>query len=47
MNGKWDVYRRLLGYLKPHWQEVAVAYGAMLLATLLNLLVPQLIKQRD
>ena len=45
MNGKWDVYRRLLGYLKPHWKEVAVAYGAMLLATLLNLLVPQLIKQ--
>ena len=45
MNGKWDVYRRLLGYLKPHWKEVAVAYGAMLLATLLNLLVPQLIKR--
>ncbi len=44
MQGKWDIYRRLLGYLKPHWREVTVAYVAMLIATVLSLLVPQLVK---
>jgi len=38
------VYARLMGYLKPHWKQVALGYIAMLAATLLNLLVPQIIK---
>lgn len=41
---RMSVYRRLLGYLKPHWPQVLVAYVSMLLATLLNLFVPQIIK---
>jgi ABC-type multidrug transport system fused ATPase/permease subunit len=45
MPGKWDVYRRLLGYLRPHWREVMVAYVSMLIATVLSLLVPQLVKR--
>ncbi|HXF61043.1 MAG TPA: ABC transporter ATP-binding protein [Caldilineaceae bacterium] len=45
MGGRLAVYRRLLGYLRPYWRQAALAYGAMLLATLLNLLVPQIIKQ--
>jgi ATP-binding cassette subfamily B protein len=39
-----DVYQRLLGYLKPHWRQLLIAYISMLLATLLNLFVPQIIK---
>ncbi|HEX9921288.1 MAG TPA: ABC transporter ATP-binding protein [Anaerolineae bacterium] len=39
-----SVYQRLLGYLKPHWPQVLVAYVSMLLAILLNLAVPQIIK---
>ncbi len=39
-----DVYHRLLGYLKQYWQQVLLAYTAMLLATLLNLFIPQIIK---
>lgn len=39
-----SVYKRLLGYLKPHWKQVVVAYVSMLTVTLLNLLVPQIIK---
>ncbi|MFC1975564.1 ABC transporter ATP-binding protein, partial [Chloroflexota bacterium] len=39
-----DVYQRLLGYLKPYWKQVLLAYLSMLLATLLNLSVPQIIK---
>ena len=39
-----DVYQRLLGYLKPYWKQVLLAYLSMLLATLLNLFVPQIIK---
>ncbi len=42
---KSTVYGRLLGYLKPYWQQVVIAYGAMFLATGLNLLVPQIIKK--
>ena len=38
------VYARLLGYLRPHWKEVVLAYVSMLVVTLLNLLVPQIIK---
>src|SRR5688572_19939727 len=43
--GRMNVYRRLLGYLKPHWRNVSLAYAAMIIATLLNLAVPQIIKQ--
>lgn len=38
------VYTRLLGYLLPHWKQVVIGYGSMLLVTLLNLFVPQIIK---
>lgn len=38
------VYARLLGYLAPHWKQVVIAYGSMLIATLLNLFVPQIVK---
>ena len=37
------IYRRLLGYLKPLWKQVVVAYTAMVIVTLLNLFVPQII----
>ncbi|MDX1687978.1 MAG: ABC transporter ATP-binding protein [Candidatus Promineifilaceae bacterium] len=38
------VYARLMGYLKPHWKQVVLGYIAMLAATILNLIVPQIIK---
>ena len=38
------VYRRLLGYLKPYKKQVIIAYFSMIFATLLNLFVPQIIK---
>ncbi|GJM42079.1 MAG: ABC transporter ATP-binding protein [Ardenticatenaceae bacterium] len=38
------VYRRLLGYLKPYRTQLFLAYFSMLFATLLNLFVPQIIK---
>ncbi|WP_420641575.1 ABC transporter ATP-binding protein [Candidatus Leptofilum sp.] len=38
------VYRRLLGYLKPYRTQLILAYLSMLFATLLNLFVPQIIK---
>jgi ATP-binding cassette subfamily B protein len=41
---QFDVYRRLLSYLKPYRQQVILAYVSMLLASLLNLVVPQIIK---
>lgn len=44
MTGKLGIYQRLLGYLKPYRKELVLAYGAMILATVLNLFVPQLIK---
>ncbi|MFQ5399003.1 MAG: ABC transporter ATP-binding protein [Anaerolineae bacterium] len=44
MTGQMIVYRRLFGYLRPHWKQVFLAYAATLLATLLNLIVPQIIK---
>jgi ATP-binding cassette subfamily B protein len=40
-----DVYRRLAGYLWPYWRQVGLAYGSLLLAISLNLLVPQVVKQ--
>jgi ATP-binding cassette subfamily B protein len=45
MTGRLAVYRRLLGYLRPYWRQVSLAYGAMLLGTLANLAVPQIIKR--
>jgi ATP-binding cassette subfamily B multidrug efflux pump len=44
VNRKFEVYRRLLGYLKPYRKQVAIGYSAMLLATLVNLAVPQILK---
>lgn len=41
---KAGVYRRLFGYLKPYWQQVIIAYVAMVVVTLLKLFVPQIIK---
>jgi ATP-binding cassette subfamily B protein len=41
---KLDIYKRLIGYLRPYWPQVVVAYAAMLFATLLNLFIPLIIK---
>jgi ATP-binding cassette subfamily B multidrug efflux pump len=41
---RFAVYRRLFGYLKPYSGKMTLAYGAMFFATLLNLTVPQIIK---
>lgn len=38
------VYRRLLGYLRAYRRQVLLAYAGTLFATLLNLAVPQIIK---
>jgi ATP-binding cassette subfamily B protein len=38
------IYGRLVRYLQPYWLQIALAYGAMLFATLLNLLIPQLLR---
>jgi ATP-binding cassette subfamily B multidrug efflux pump len=38
------VYWRLLGYLKPYWKQLSLGYLAMLVATVLNLFIPQIIK---
>ncbi|MEA3336046.1 MAG: ABC transporter ATP-binding protein [Chloroflexota bacterium] len=38
------IYRRLLSYLKPYWPQVILAYTSMLFATLLNLIIPLVIK---
>lgn len=39
-----SVYQRLLSYLKPYWRQVVLAYTAVLFSALLNLFVPQVIK---
>ncbi len=44
MSSRFWIYRRLLGYLRPYWPFVAVAYAAMAAATLINLFIPQIIK---
>lgn len=44
MDDKIGSYRRLLGYLRPYKFEVTLAYISMLGASLLNLVVPQVIK---
>ncbi|MEZ4865941.1 MAG: ABC transporter ATP-binding protein [Caldilineaceae bacterium] len=45
MDSKSSVYWRLLGYLRPYRREVTIAYGSMAVATLINLFIPQIIKQ--
>ncbi|MDQ4075267.1 MAG: ABC transporter ATP-binding protein/permease [Chloroflexota bacterium] len=40
-----DQYRRLFSYLKSYPKEVILAYGSTLIATVLSLIVPQVIKQ--
>ncbi|MEZ4510285.1 MAG: ABC transporter ATP-binding protein [Chloroflexota bacterium] len=39
-----NVYRRLMGYLQPYWKQVTIGYVSMLSASLLNLFVPQVVK---
>ncbi|MBE2197307.1 MAG: ABC transporter ATP-binding protein [Anaerolinea sp.] len=39
-----DIYRRLLRYLRPYIPQVVLAYVSMFAATLINLFVPQIIK---
>ncbi len=41
---KIDVYKRLFGYLRPYRGQLIVGYASMLIAALLNLFVPQIIK---
>ena len=41
----FDVYRRLMGYLRPYPIQVLLAYTAMLFVTGLNLVVPLIIKR--
>lgn len=38
------IYGRLVRYLRPYWLQMILAYAAMLFATLLNLLIPQLLR---
>ena len=45
MSQQLAVYRRLIAYLRPYPWRIAGAYGGMLFATLLNLFVPQIIKE--
>src|SRR4051812_47013779 len=43
--GRLSVYRRLLGYLRPHWRNVLIAYASMIGITVLSLAVPLIIQQ--
>jgi ATP-binding cassette subfamily B multidrug efflux pump len=43
VNHRSGEYRRLLGYLRPYKKQAAIAYSSMILATLLNLAIPQII----
>ena len=45
MSQQLAIYRRLITYLLPYPWRLAGAYGGMIFATLLNLFVPQIIKQ--
>jgi ATP-binding cassette, subfamily B, multidrug efflux pump len=45
LNERLGVYQRLLAYLKPYSKQIVLAYGGMVVATLLNLVVPQLLKR--
>lgn len=44
MTGRLAIYRRLIGYLRPHSQKVFLAYGGMFAGTLLSLFIPQIIE---
>lgn len=39
----WRVLARLLAYLRPHWQRMALALGCMVIASGLTLLTPYLV----
>ncbi|MDE0140277.1 MAG: ABC transporter ATP-binding protein [Caldilineaceae bacterium] len=39
-----DVYRRLIGFLRPYWKQAAFAYISVLFGSLLNLYIPQILK---
>ncbi len=39
-----DVYRRLIGFLRPYWKQAAFAYVSVLFASLLNLYIPQILR---
>ncbi|MYJ79902.1 MAG: ABC transporter ATP-binding protein [Caldilineaceae bacterium SB0670_bin_27] len=39
-----DVYRRLIGFLRPYWKQAAFAYFSVLFGSLLNLYIPQILK---
>ncbi len=41
---RFNVYARLAGYLRPYPRQVGIAYTGMVFAALLNLFVPQIIK---
>jgi len=41
---RFGIYRRLIGYLRPYTKQVSLAYTGMVFAALLNLFVPQIIK---
>ncbi|MCI0561387.1 MAG: ABC transporter ATP-binding protein, partial [Nitrososphaera sp.] len=41
---KFKQYRRLLAYLKPYTRQVILAYGCTLISMLLNLVIPQVLK---
>lgn len=45
MTQQLSIYRRLFSYMRSHPWQIAGAYGGMLFATLLNLFVPQIIKE--
>lgn len=44
MDQEHNVYRRLVGYLRPYAPQVGIGYVSMVAAALLNLFVPQIIK---
>ncbi|MBK8046330.1 MAG: ABC transporter ATP-binding protein [Anaerolineales bacterium] len=43
MQKRLSIYFRLFGYLRPYWPQMIAAYGAVLVATLVNLFIPQVI----
>ena len=38
------VFGRLIGFLRPYWKQAAIAYVSVLFASLLNLYIPQVLK---
>ncbi len=44
MLDRLSVYKRLLGYLRPHSRQLILAYASTFAATLLNLFIPQVVK---